>query len=158
VGGWFRGGPTHFLRGVPLLFFFALLLNVKILDFFFLRKKDFTCNRGLNIINIMNNMLNFFPTNLLCVCLSKQCTMRDSSNTSLQFFSARSLHGIYLLITNKDQNSEYSAQSTQTSESGFLAVMHELGPISTSLALDEARRASPAKSYTLVTHAYIYRI
>ena len=25
LGGWFRGGPTHFLRGVPLLFFFALL-------------------------------------------------------------------------------------------------------------------------------------
>ena len=21
LGGWFRGGPTHFLRGVPLLFF-----------------------------------------------------------------------------------------------------------------------------------------
>ena len=25
-GGWFRGGPTNFLRGVPLLFFALLLL------------------------------------------------------------------------------------------------------------------------------------
>jgi hypothetical protein len=33
--------------------------------------------------------------------------------------------------------------------------MHQLGPISTSLALKDARRASLAKSYTLVTHAYI---
>jgi len=32
--------------------------------------------------------------------------------------------------------------------------MHQLGPISTSLALDDARRASLAKLYTLVTHAY----
>jgi len=32
--------------------------------------------------------------------------------------------------------------------------MHQLGPISTSLALDDARRASLAKSNTLVTHAW----
>jgi hypothetical protein len=35
----------------------------------------------------------------------------------------------------------------------LLTVMHQLGPISTSLALDEARRASLVISYTLVTHA-----
>jgi hypothetical protein len=32
--------------------------------------------------------------------------------------------------------------------------MHQLGPILTSLTLDEARRALLAKSYTLVTQAY----
>jgi hypothetical protein len=43
--------------------------------------------------------------------------------------------------------------SAQISESGFLTVMHQLGPISTTLALDEARQASLAKSYTLDTRA-----
>jgi len=33
--------------------------------------------------------------------------------------------------------------------------MHQLGPISTSLALDDASQASLAKSYILVTHAYL---
>jgi len=43
--------------------------------------------------------------------------------------------------------------SAQASES--LTVMHKLGPISMSLALKDARRASLAKSHTLVTHAYV---
>jgi len=80
---------------------------------------------------------------MMCVCLSRQCTMRLSKHF-LHLFSVRSLHDV--------NSRKISAQSAQVSESD-LTVMHQLGPISTSLALDDARRASLATSYTLVAHA-----
>jgi hypothetical protein len=78
---------------------------------------------------------------MMCVCLSRQCTMRNSPNTSYSSFQS----GLFtLFIIGK----LFPAQSTQVSESDVLTIMHQLGPISTSLALDDARRASLAKSYT----------
>ena len=85
-----------------------------------------------------------YTANLMCACLSRQCTMRDSSNTSYGSFQS----GLFTIV-----NSRNSAHFAQISESEFLTVIHQLGPISTSLALDDARRVSLAKSYTLVTHA-----
>jgi len=103
---------------------------------------------------ITQDVWNLFPANLLCVCLSWQCTMRDAPNTSYSYFQSGLKIVIYYIWIN---SRKVLAKSTQVSESGFLTVMRQLGPISTSLTLDEARQALLVESYTLFTNNALYQ-
>jgi hypothetical protein len=93
----------------------------------------------LILSNIIQNVWNLFPANLLCVCLFRHRTMGDPSNNS--FISIQ--FGLFTIIIHKLNSPEkISAQFVQISESDFLTLMHQLGPILISLALDDARRGS----------------